>query len=81
MFLKLLNNTTIQTDSNNINITNIDWSGLINRINKFILSKENYWITSTTIEGCLINEKSLILFKKWMLSEVLKNLNPKKLGI
>ncbi|EAO5180687.1 hypothetical protein E8A31_24795, partial [Salmonella enterica] len=58
MFLKGLNNTTIQTDSNNINITNIDWHGLINRINKFILSKENYWITSTTIEGCLINEKS-----------------------
>ena len=79
-FLKGLNNTTIQTDSNNINITNIDWHGLINRINKFILSKENYWITSTTIEGCLINEKSLILFKKWMLSEVLGNLNPKNIG-
>ncbi len=80
IFLKGLNNTTIQTDSNNINITNIDWLGLINRINKFILSKENYWITSTTIEGCLINEKSLILFKKWMLSEVLKNLNSKNIG-
>ena len=76
-FLKLLANTKIETDKDNIKITNFDWSNLINRVNRFILAKENYWITSTTIEGCLINEKSLNYFKKWMLSEIINNLNPK----
>lgn len=74
-FLKFIDKTKITTDKDCIKITNFEWSSLINHLNKFILSKENYWVTSTTIEACLINDKTLPLFKKWIFFEISKNIS------
>lgn len=74
--IKILEKNKFPTDQYNIKITNIDWNKFINIINNRILYKDNHWITHTTIEGCLINEKSLPLFKKWILFEIKVNLKP-----
>ncbi|MEQ5348869.1 retron Eco8 family effector endonuclease [Proteus genomosp. 6] len=75
--IELLEKKIFSTDQYNIEITNFDWNKFISIINNSFLFKDNYWIASTTIEGCLISEHSLKLFKLWILDEIRRNLNPK----
>ncbi|OCH62916.1 hypothetical protein A6D98_04015 [Aliivibrio fischeri] len=49
------------------------YNKFIDRVNKITVSKSNKYITSTTIEGSLINENSLILLIKWILFEFKNN--------
>lgn len=77
VFIKDLKDTNIVTDEYHVKIKNLEWNKLISRVNKFILARENYWITSSTIEGALINESSLNLFKKWILHEIRNKINTK----
>ncbi len=49
------------------------YNKFIERINDIIVPNSNKYITSTTIEGSLINSNSLILFIKWIISEFKHN--------
>jgi predicted ATP-dependent endonuclease of OLD family len=58
-----------------LDYTHFKYENFINRINKNILVTENTKLTLTTIEGCLINIKSIDVFFRWLFHEILENVN------
>jgi predicted ATP-dependent endonuclease of OLD family len=66
-----LDESTFSTTPNKMDFSNIKLDVAIQTLNEKILNNENYYLNYTTIEGVLINEKSLPLLKKWIKHEVL----------
>lgn len=51
-----------------------NYSDFIDKLNKSVLSNENVMLTTTTIEGSLISERSILIFFKWLTYVLLENL-------
>jgi predicted ATP-dependent endonuclease of OLD family len=73
----LLNNegSQLEFEENNLDIKKFSLENFINYINKEVLLKNKYMLTTTTIEGSLINQHSISLFIMWIKSEVIHHLN------
>jgi len=73
----LLNNegSQLEFEENNLDIKKFSLESFINYINKEVLLKNKYMLTTTTIEGSLINQHSINLFIMWIKSEVIHHLN------
>ncbi len=73
--LRELVNNTYDIDESKTSFLNNDLKTIIRLINKDILSPINHTLTSTTIEGSLINENTIFLMSKWLIHEVFNNCN------
>jgi predicted ATP-dependent endonuclease of OLD family len=58
-------------DQHKIDFSTLKYVDLFKTINKFLLT-ENHYAPSTTIEGSIISDNSLVLFKKWLVYLILK---------
>ncbi|MBY7838834.1 retron Eco8 family effector endonuclease [Vibrio fluvialis] len=78
---KYLLNKVVELDGKNIKFNNYNTSFDKFSINKYVrainevLEKDNITLTYTTIEGALINEKSLHLFERWICHKFINEMN------
>lgn len=65
---------TIKFDVEKIGFDTFKMNNYIQAINE-ILSEKNCYLTTTTIEGSIINEMSLPIFEKWLIKKFTKEMN------
>lgn len=65
----LLEKQKKELTNNKIKFSNFNIKNIINQINNILRKNESTHINHNTIEGCVINEKNIKIFIKWLICE------------